>query len=81
MPSLEDLSTLEGVTETAQKYYEWTDSLTPDVPEDGKAFYGRDSVANLFVIGSKQLGKDIFQVENSRMSVVADKRYHEENMG
>ncbi|WP_418429387.1 extracellular solute-binding protein, partial [Blautia sp.] len=47
--SLDDLSTLEGVTETAQKYYEWTDSLTPDVPEDGKAFYGRDSVANLFV--------------------------------
>lgn len=71
--SLEDLSTLEGVTETAQKYYEWTDSLTPDVPEDGKAFYGRDSVANLFVIGSKQLGQDIFQVENGKASVAADK--------
>ena len=70
---LDDLATLEGVTEMAQKYYEWTDSLTPDVPEDGKAFYGRDSVANLFVIGSKQLGKEIFQVENGRMSVMADK--------
>ena len=70
--TLEDLSTLEGVTETAQKYYEWTDSLTPDVPEDGKAFYGRDSVANLFVIGSKQQGQDIFQVENGKASVAAD---------
>lgn len=70
---MEDLSTLEGVTETARKYYEWTDSLTPDVPEDGKAFYGRDSVANLFVIGSKQLGQDIFRVENGKASVTADK--------
>ncbi len=71
--SLDDLSTLEGVTETAQKYYEWTDSLTPDVPEDGKAFYGRDSVANLFVIGSKQFGQDIFRVEDGKASVSADR--------
>ena len=71
--SLDDLTTLEGVTETAQKYYEWTDSLTPDVPEDGKAFYGRDSVANLFVIGSKQFGQDIFRVEDGKASVSADR--------
>ena len=29
--SLDELSTLEGVTETAKRYYEWTDSLTPDI--------------------------------------------------
>lgn len=38
--SLDTLATVEGVNATAQAYYEWTDSLTPDVPEDGKAFYG-----------------------------------------
>ena len=44
--SLDDLSTIEGVASTAQAYYEWTDGLTPDVPGDGKALYGRDAVAN-----------------------------------
>ena len=58
--SLDELSTLEGVTETAKRYYEWTDSLTPDVPDDGKAFYGRDSMSNYFIIGMKQMGVDAF---------------------
>ena len=31
---LDDLKTTEGITEVAEKYYEWTDSLTPDVPDD-----------------------------------------------
>ncbi len=67
--SLEDLSTIEGVAAAAQAYYEWTDSLTPDVPEDGKALYGRDAVANYFIIGMQQLGVEIFQVENGKMSL------------
>ena len=29
--SLEELSTLEGVADVAKRYYEWTDSLTPDI--------------------------------------------------
>ena len=36
--SLDSLKTVEGVVATAKAYYEWTDSLTPDVPNDGKAF-------------------------------------------
>ena len=69
--SLDDLSTIEGVASTAQAYYEWTDGLTPDVPGDGKALYGRDAVANYFIIGMQQLGVEIFQVENGKVTVNA----------
>ncbi|MFR5794877.1 MAG: hypothetical protein ACLUI3_04440 [Christensenellales bacterium] len=42
-----------GVTAMAQRYYEWTDSLT-DAPNDGKALFGRDAMANYMIIGAKQ---------------------------
>ena len=67
--SLDDLGTMEGVVAAAQAYYEWTDSLTPDVPEDGKSFYGRDAMANYFIIGMQQLGVELFQVENGEMTL------------
>ncbi len=67
--ALEDLRTIEGVAEVSKAYYEWTDSLTPDVPEDGRAFYGRDAMANYFIIGLQQLGVEIFQVENGEMTL------------
>ncbi|MDE6093130.1 MAG: extracellular solute-binding protein, partial [Ruminococcus sp.] len=44
--STDDLKTWEGVVDTAEKYYEYNDNLTPDIENDGKAFFGRDSVAN-----------------------------------
>ncbi|MCX4372318.1 MAG: extracellular solute-binding protein [Dysosmobacter sp.] len=71
--SLEDLRTIEGVAAVARTYYEWTDGLTPDVPGDGKAFYGRDAVANYFIIGLQQLGVEIFQVEHGEMTLHAPK--------
>ena len=67
--TLADLETMEGVTAAAEAYYEWTDSQTPDVPEDGRAFYGRDAVANYFLIGMQQLGVEIFQVENGKVTL------------
>lgn len=67
--SLDDLKTIEGVAATARSYYEWTDSLTPDVPEDGMAFYGRDAVANYFIIGMQQLGVELFRVENGELTL------------
>ncbi len=67
--SLEDLKTIEGVVTTAQMYYEWTDARTPDVNGDGMAFYGRDAVANYFIIGMQQLGVEIFQVENGKLTL------------
>ena len=30
----EALSTWEGIVTTAEKYYNYTDALTPDVPDD-----------------------------------------------
>lgn len=71
--SLENLKTIEGVAETAQAYYEWTDGLTPDIPNDGKAFYGRDAMANYFIIGMQQLGVEIFRVENGKMTLQTPK--------
>ncbi|MCI8554247.1 MAG: extracellular solute-binding protein [Clostridiales bacterium] len=67
--SLDSLKTLEGVVATAQRYYEWTDGLTPDLPGDGKAFYGRDAVANYFIIGMQQLGVEIFRVSNGEVTL------------
>lgn len=58
--SLDDIATIEGLTETAKKYYEWSDSLT-EQPDDGKAFFGRDAVANYMIVGAMQLGTEIFQ--------------------
>lgn len=70
--TLSQLSTIEGITETAGRYYAWTDSLTPE-PNDGKAFFGRDAMANYFIIGCRQLGVEIFQVENGVGVINADK--------
>lgn len=71
--SLDRLKTKESLAETAKEYYEWTDSLTPDILEDGKAFYGRDAMANLFIVGSMQLGKELFQVDNQKVTLNADR--------
>lgn len=69
---LSDLKTIEGVTKTAQAYYEWTDSQTKK-KNDGKAFFGRDAVANYFLIGAKQLGTEIFSVKDSKVTLNFDK--------
>lgn len=71
--SLEELKTKEGVVRVAQQYYEWTDAKTPDIPNDGLAFYGRDAMANLFLTGSMQLGSEIFQVNNRELSLNLDR--------
>lgn len=52
------LSTVEGVTRTAEAYYNWTDSLTPE-PNDGRAMFGRDALANYFFAGFAQQGVDL----------------------
>lgn len=71
--SYEDFSTIEGLVSTAQAYYEWTDSLTPDVPNDGQTFFGRDAMANYMLIGSMQQGTEIFQVRDGRMVLNFDR--------
>lgn len=69
---LESIKTQEDLVSAAKKYYEWTDSLTPNVKEDGKALYGRDSIANYMYIGSYQLGHELFSVNNGEVKVDID---------
>lgn len=69
-----DLSTMEGIAETAEKYYEYTDALTPDIPNDGKAFFGRDSVANYMYIGAKQLGCEYFEIDKDGNASITIKK-------
>lgn len=72
--SIDELKTTEGITKVAKKYYEWTDAKTPDTPNDGKAFYGRDSMANYIIISMKQMGKAIFDVNDGKVTVNTDKK-------
>lgn len=67
-----DLGSIEALTKTAKLYYEWTDAKTPDVSNDGKAFYGRDSIANMFIIGSKEFGVEIFNAKNGEAETAVD---------
>lgn len=64
----EDLKTIEGLVATSKAYYNWTDSQTPE-PDDGKAFFGRDAMANYFLIGAMQLGTELFHVEDEKMTL------------
>lgn len=68
----DELSTMEGLTAVAKKYYEWTDAQTPDIKYDGRAFYGRDAMANYFIIGAKQLGTEIFSVKDGKVTFNLD---------
>ena len=69
--SYDDLATQEGLVETAGKYYDWTDAQT-DPPDDGKALFGRDAMANYMLVGAQQLGDAIFEVQDGKMTVNFD---------
>ncbi len=56
---LQQLATFEGIADAALKYYNWTDSLTPEVGGDGKNFYTADSLFNLAQVGMEQLGRSL----------------------
>ena len=47
----EDLLTWESLAKVAEKYYEFS---------GGQAFFGRDAIANYLLVGSKQLGGELF---------------------
>ncbi|MEL7624363.1 MAG: extracellular solute-binding protein [Clostridiales bacterium] len=64
----DSLATFEGIAESARQYYDWTDGLTPEIPDDGKAFYTADSVFNLFQVGMEQLGTSLFEGEALRLN-------------
>lgn len=66
--SLDDLKTIEGISKVAKQYYEWTDAKT-DVPNDGRAFFGRDANANYMIIGYRQLASEMFTVKNGEVKL------------
>ncbi len=66
-------STWEGIADLAGRYYLWTDGLTPDVPEDGKAFFGRDAFANYILVGCEQLDAALFKVKDGTADLSMDK--------
>lgn len=71
--TLDNLSTVEGITATAQAYYEWTDAQTPETAGDGRPFFGRDAMANYLIMGSKQLGHEVFDIENGTCTLNLDR--------
>ena len=71
--TLDEFETVEGIVALSQRYYEWTDAQTPDIADDGKPFFGRDSMANYLITGSKQLGHDLFAVEDGICTPDIDK--------
>lgn len=71
--TLESLETVEDLTAASEAYYKWTDSLTPNIAEDGKALYGRDSIANYVYLGCYQLGHELFNVKNGKMTLDMDR--------
>ena len=67
-----DLETVEGLVETAEKYYNWTDEQTEE-PDDGMALFGRDAMANYMFVGARQLGGNLFEVKDGKMTLNFDK--------
>ena len=63
----DSLSTLEGIADAAIAYYRWTDGQTPDVPNDGKAFFAVDSFFNLAQVGMEQMGTSLIEGEALRL--------------
>jgi multiple sugar transport system substrate-binding protein len=61
--TLNSLATFEGIADAAVKYYKWTDSLTPNKENDGKAFYTADSWFNIAQVGIAQLGGEFVTPE------------------
>ena len=71
--SVDSLKTWEGLCEVAQMYYIYTDELTPDIKNDGKAFFGRDSVANYMIVGAAQLGNEFIKTDSGKAILNIDK--------
>lgn len=58
---LSDLQTWEGLFALAEKYAQWTDVLTEDAPNDGKAFFVHDFHFDYFQVGVESLREDFFE--------------------
>lgn len=60
---MSQLATWEGLYSAACDYAAWTDSQTPDQPDDGKAFFAHDFHFNYFQVGVQSLEESFFDGE------------------
>lgn len=72
--TLDSLATFEGIAEAAVKYYQWTDSLTPNLSNDGKAFFTADSWFNIAQVGTAQLGDKFVNPDHLNVTTVSFRR-------
>lgn len=66
--TVDSLTTFEGIAEASIRYYHWTDEQTPDIANDGKAFYTADSFFNLAQVGAQQIGSSLFAGEKLQLN-------------
>ena len=59
----DELATWEGCVKVGEAYYKWS---------NGKAFMGRDSFANYMIVGSQQLGTELFAVKDGKVTIQCD---------
>ncbi|MEA4899559.1 MAG: extracellular solute-binding protein [Christensenellaceae bacterium] len=67
-----ELATWEGIRRLSRAYYEWTDAKT-EAPNDGKAFFGRDALANHMIIGALQLGDELLKAQAGTVALTLNK--------
>lgn len=70
---ISELETIEGLVRVAKRYYEWTDGKTEE-KNDGRAFFGRDAVANYIFSGMRELSGDLLAYdETGKLTANIDK--------
>lgn len=63
--NIDDLKTWEGLVKTAEAYYTYS---------GGKAFFGRDAMANYMLAGAAQLNESMFTVDQEGVSIHLDEQ-------
>ncbi len=66
--TMDSLRTWEGLFEACCIYEEWTDGLTPEIENDGKAFFAHDYHFNYFQVGVESLNAPFFDGEDISLS-------------
>ncbi len=61
------MDTWEGIAQASKLYYEYTDNKTKEA-NDGKALFGVDSISNYMIIACKQLGQDIYNETDGKIT-------------
>jgi multiple sugar transport system substrate-binding protein len=65
----DDLKSFEGIIETSEKYYKWTDNKTPLIKNDGESFIVFDSLFNAAQIAYRQLNDNF--IVNEQLNITS----------